>query len=80
MLARDQAGREAIIEAIGHARGLEARHGTPRTSNGDVRPPLRSIQVLLDLGLTDDAIAGYLLRFDVLSTEERLRPGPRPLA
>ncbi len=47
--------------------------------NGDGFTLHRSVQVLLDLGLPDDVIASYLVRFNVQCVEnlmqERLLPG-----
>ncbi len=68
MSTQYQVDRKTIAEAIEYACNVAALHGAKLTC-GD-RTLHGSVQILLDLGLSDEAIAAYLLRFNVLCIED----------
>ena len=69
MSTRDRADRRSIVEAIDHAHDLDDSPEPERISEAS-GTPLESVQVLQDLGLADDAIATYLLRFNSWSVDD----------
>jgi hypothetical protein len=73
----DATDRELVAEAIAHARAVAALRGAKGlpADGGDVLET--SVQVLLDLDLSDEAIAAYLLRFNILHMRASAAP-PTP--
>ncbi len=70
--------RKVAAAAIAHVRTLAALHGAEWPSYGARQTLEGSVQVLLDLGLSDEAIAAYLLRFGILRIHRSNRQGVSP--